>query len=574
MTLRLVRALLPCGLLAALATGCAREPDGAAPEGPRYASAFRLVELDPEAPAPLKLAVQACAGLDNRRLGGSVYVRTGPNDDAWLAELGLAPAATVQGPAFLAECVARYPACVRYDYAGQQRLVPNVLTVAAALEALPLDASLAGGCARTAYDATVEFADRQTPELATRHVFEAFGAQTTGLAMLNPGYDQRARDQSRPELASDAPSFLVDLVFARKLFVVFLVNACLGGHPENALLTEIVNAGRWPTPLPVLGYNNSWLVGGGYLYEAHTRCLDTRNMGAIPTEAYSLSFFSTRRPPVERAGELPPVAPARPAYDPQKTYAAFVVGDGDNVAYVLAARREWLLQRRRACAEPGRACPPLTWSLSPHLPRLAPDVLHWYYRTARETGRDAFALPPSGHLYAYPSSMPPDEQARFAAATEEDARLLGVTGVVHWDFFDGWRYAEERFLPQYARQGGPIRGVFPVNVPYTRPTFTWWEPDRFFKVLAGADGGRAVVFRPRSWRGVDGRDGEFFVTPAKMAEELGAHPRGTVTWVYMTSDGGLTLENSFEQLAALLPPHVELVTADAAAELGLASGRD
>ena len=39
---------------------------------------------------------------------------------------------------------------------------------------------------------------------------------------------------------------------------------------------------------------------------------------------------------------------------------------------------------------------PLTWSISPHLPTLAPDVLEWYYRQSHATGRDTFILPPSG----------------------------------------------------------------------------------------------------------------------------------------------------------------------------------
>ena len=50
--------------------------------------------------------------------------------------------------------------------------------------------------------------------------------------------------------------------------------------------------------------------------------------------------------------------------------------------------------------------------MSPHLIHLAPDWLHWYYRQANISGPDVFALPPSGHLYAYPGMMPADMQAR------------------------------------------------------------------------------------------------------------------------------------------------------------------
>lgn len=41
----------------------------------------------------------------------------------------------------------------------------------------------------------------------------------------------------------------------------------------------------------------------------------------------------------------------------------------------------------------------------------------------------------------------------------------------------------------------------------------------------------------------------------------------------MTSDGGLTLDNSFTALAKLLPPHVQLVSTDTAAELAIAAGQ-
>ena len=47
------------------------------------------------------------------------------------------------------------------------------------------------------------------------------------------------------------------------------------------------------------------------------------------------------------------------------------------------------------CATPGSACPPLTWTISPHLAQLAPDLLEWYYAQSHWTGTDYFALPPT-----------------------------------------------------------------------------------------------------------------------------------------------------------------------------------
>jgi hypothetical protein len=264
-------------------------------------------------------------------------------------------------------------------------------------------------------------------------------------------------------------------------------------------------------------------------------------------------------------------APAPAAYDPATTYVAFVVGDGDNIGYMMSSRHDWFAQRVAECGAGGAACAPLTWSISPHLAQLAPDVLGWYYEQSRRTGSDTFVLPPSGHLYAYPTSLAADAQDRFVRATEEDACILGITGTVHWEWNDSWNLAEETFLPKYATVDGPVRGVFPVNVPYMIPTFTWWPAGQFFEVLTGADGGKVALFKPREWRGVDDDGDANRLSPQRMADEIGGYAKGTVTWVYMTSDGGLTLENSFLALAKLLPPHVALVSTDTAAKLALAA---
>ncbi|MFO0684325.1 MAG: hypothetical protein U0234_19895 [Sandaracinus sp.] len=551
----------------AVEPACPRhDPESPSPSPP---GPFTRVVLDPAAPAPFQLAVQACAGLRNRAVGGSVYVDADAHDAVWLTELALTPAASVDAADFLTACLADFPTCVRYDYASQRPLLPNVLTVAAALGAVPLDASLSVSCPSTVFDAVSELRDRSTPALATQYVLDTYGAQTSGLAMLNPGYEQVSSDPGSPAITRDTSGALVDFVFSQRLFVVFLVNGCIAGNPERDVLDAVVNAGRWETPLGVYGYNDSWNVAGGDLYEAQTRCLDSRNMGAIASMTSNLSFFSTRSAPITESDVVTQSAPEEVVYDPERTYVAFVVGDGDNIAYVTGARHDWLVQRLATCRASSASCPPLTWTISPHLSRLAPDVLRWYFDRSRETGHDSFALPPSGHLYAYPSSLEEGSQERFARATEEDACILGVHGTVHWDWAGTWREAESTFLPRYARVGGQVRGVFSVNVPYLVDPFPRWPRDRFFEVLSGPDGGRVALFRPREWRGVDDDTSPFFLSPARMAEEIGGYPRGTVTWVYMTSDGGLTLDNSFTALAGLLPEHVQLVSADTAASLAL-----
>ncbi|MFO0757958.1 MAG: hypothetical protein U0359_15790 [Byssovorax sp.] len=579
----LVLSLSPWGLIAGCGEGAAPSPAptptsvcdklvASSPDPGPAPGPFTVVHVDPGAPAPFQLAVQACAGLHNRSAGGSVYIEADAHDTTWLTELALSPTATINASDFLTSCVAAFPACVRYDYASQQALLPSIVTVAAALGAVPLDSSLNVPCSNVVFDAPVELKDKNTPALATELVFDKYGAQTTGLAMLNPGYDQHPKDPANPPLTGDMKPALVDFVFSQKLFVAFLVNGCIAGKPDNEVLTKIVNAGHWETPLGVYGYNNSWLVAGGYVYEAQTRCLDSRNMGAIASEAGNLSFFSTRSAPIVNTGVVTQNKAEPISYDPGSTYVAFIVGDGDNVQYMLTTRREWFRQRLLDCQSGGAGCPPLTWSISPHLAHLAPDVLRWYYDRSHETGKDYFALPPSGHLYAYPSSLAEDAQDRFVKATEEDACILGTSGTVHWDWTGTWNDAEDHFLPKYASAEGSIRGVFPVNVPYSFPTFTWWPEDRFYELLTGAGGGKLSLFRPREWRGINNDADPYFLSPAKMADEIGSYPKGTITWVYLTSDGGLTLENSFLALAKILPPHVKLVSIDTAAKLALAAG--
>jgi len=538
---------------------------------------LKVVDIDAKLPASVKIAVQAGVGLFNRKHGGSVYARMKDKDDKWIEELGLSPTETLDAMQFLNISMQEFPRCVRYSYREQQELLPNILTVAAVLEAIPIDVDMDVDCSDIVFDATETFRDLNTPRLATEYVYFNFVHDTTGLAMLNPGYSRGQEKVWDPKLVEDMNPDMVDFVFSEKLFVMFLVNGCIACTRENTLLNAIASVNPWPKPIGVYGYANYWNVFGGYLFEAQTLCAKARNMGAIPTETNNLSFFSTRREPITTPGELRQNALEDMDYDPTKTYVAFVVGDGDNINFIMDSRANWIRERALSCLEGDHACPPLTWSISSHLTRLAPDVLEWFYRKSYETGKDFFMLPPSGHLYAYPSSLEEKGmQDVFVEATERDAKLLGTRSTVHWEWLHKWRYAERRFLPKYAKKDGAIQGIFPVNVPYMFPTFTW-KRNKFFKVLLGEDGGEVVLFRPREWRGIDGRGGslarEFYLSVEDMAKELETYPRGTVTAIYMTSDGGLTLTNSVMALLKILPEHVVLVSGDTAVRLAFESSK-
>ena len=207
-------------------------------------------------------AAGLCRACTTAKQGGSVLVELEAHDAVWVSELPLKVNETVSQADFLTRCVAAFPSCVRYNYKSQQALLPNILTVASVLGAVPLDDGQTTSCSKPAFDAEQVFADKNTPALATQYVFEQFGKQTTGLAMLNPGYDDNPTDPANPALTTDMLPALVDFVFSQKLFVVYLINGCIDGNPENAVLNSIVNAGNWPTPLGVYGYNSTWNVDG------------------------------------------------------------------------------------------------------------------------------------------------------------------------------------------------------------------------------------------------------------------------------------------------------------------------
>jgi len=534
---------------------------------------LRVVDITRETHPAVKIAAQACAGLWNRESGGSVFTRMSEKDSHWMEQLSLQPDAIMNADDFLAACMTEFPRCVRYSYAEQQELLPNILTISAVLRAIPVAVEMDVQCENIVFDATVMLKEHDTPYLATKYVYENFVNETTGLAMLNPGYPTKDGSVWNPELSEDMNPAMIDFVFSEKLFTMFLVNGCIMCTEEHALVNDIVSVNPWPKPIGVYGYANYWMVFGGYLFEAQTLCAKSRNMGAIPTTVNNLSFFSTRREPITGPDGPKPNELEGIDYDPTKTYVAFIVGDGDNIEFMMGMRVEWFRQRAEACREGENFCPPLTWTISPHLARIAPDVFEWYYEMSRETGNDYFMLPPSGHLYAYPSSLDARTmQDKFVEATEADARLLGTNSTVHWEAFWRWRYAQNSFLPKYAGTDEGINGVFPVNVPYMFPMGTW-EHNQFFKVIDGQEHGKIVLFRPRQWRGVHNGGAflskKFYLSPENMERELGAYPRGTVTAIYMTSDGGLNLNNSVMELVKILPEHIRLVSGDTAVQLAL-----
>jgi hypothetical protein len=530
-----------------------------------------------------QFAVQVCVGLTNRKPASHVpappssspppsgaYTVLTPRDLDWLAKLYNITNPPLLAPdAFIQSCMAgvAHNRRIRYDYASQKLVAPNLMTLAAVLDAVPLeDAAAAARGSTIVFDALQTWASFAAIN-ATRYMFENHANATTGLAMTNPGLDVN-KDPKNPPLDGTMKPDLVDFVVSNRIFNFYLSDGCIPGTAEHALLNAMVSSGTWTVPIAVYGYDDTWPLFGGDLFEAETTCAQAHNMGQIASANFNNLAFFGRAPAVQ--APLPQNALPRVTYNASRTYMAFVVGDGDNLDYLKGTRADWFEQRMAMCQSGGgaTACPLLSWTLSPHIAQMAPDLLHWFFNQSYVTGRDYFLLPPSGHLYAYPGVMPPDVQAAFVAATEDDVDLYSTDGTVEWEWFTDWEKSMESYYPRYAVRNR-VRGLFAVNVPFMIPVPAFG--DHFYKVFAN----RTVVFRPREWRGTQGSttlpfSRREYLTVDEMAQEVNGYKPGTVSYIYLTSDGGANL-TAFSGLAERLAPHVEVVPTSTLVDMALAA---
>ena len=147
---------------------------------------------------------------------------------------------------------------------------------------------------------------------------------------------------------------------------------------------------------------------------------------------------------------------------------------------------------------------------------------------------------------------------------------MNTSGTIEWEWFAHWKRAYDSYFPRYAARG-QVRGLFPVNVPYNFPLPALFAPGVQYLIDQGV-----VVFRPREWRGTGSPDGvpfarHNFLTPAQQAAELSALPAGSVTYIYITSDGGGDLQMIYD-MVPLLAAHVQVVDHETLTELALQRG--
>lgn len=539
------------------------------------AGAVLVIDLQ-SAPVPSPatvLAVQVCAGLMNRDAAGpAVYTLMHDEDAGWLAAVSPGGGTPTAAPALVAQCLSAHGSrVITYNFSAQQALVPNLITLAAVLAAVPLEVGspLLPPAPAVTFDATKAWAGF-APLDATRFMYAAFARNTSGLAKMNPGFDVHGFPLD-PPLTGLPDLSLTDYIVKQSLFNFFLLWGCVNGTAEHVLMEEMARDGPWRRPMAVFGYDDTLPLAGD-IFEAETTCTSARDMGQVATVGVNNLAFFSRAPPI--TAPIAQNAPPPRAFNASKTYLTLVVGDGDNIAFVKSSRWTWMEQRLSSCgvSTAGGACFPLSWTISPHLLYAAPDMLRRFVNASLVTRADFFVLPPSGHLYAYPSLMGPADQAAFVAATEADAALLNCSSSVAWEFAGTWAAAIADYFPRYAARG-VVRALFATNVPYVLPVVDF-APGEYSKILRDGAGGATVLFRPSEWRGTSGSanpvEHPFLLSAAEMALLINALPAGTATHIYMTSDGGAVFQD-FVDLAALLGEHVEVVDAGTLASMALAA---
>jgi hypothetical protein len=183
-----------------------------------------------------QVAVGVCSGLFNRdtSVSGSVYLLYTQDDLSWLSDIdGITNPEITPTQDFLSLCLAS-PAVngyLRYDYSEQQRIVPNIITMAAMVNAIPLEDGNSHITTDTplVFDALKEFAGFNELN-ATQYMYDGYVAETPTICFVNPGYELDFR--INPPLTGDISSKNIDHVVSKKLFGFYFPQGCIRGTDQ------------------------------------------------------------------------------------------------------------------------------------------------------------------------------------------------------------------------------------------------------------------------------------------------------------------------------------------------------
>lgn len=222
--------------------------------GSSVASQFQTIDLSP-LPLAKQIAVQTCVGLYNRN-GSEVYTLGNKDDTMWLEALYPNESTPVQPDDFLAACFReKAKGYLLYNGTTQKGVLPNIITVAAVLDAVPVET--APDNATLIFDATSVFKGF-SPLQATKFVFENYANHTTSLSYMNPGYTDANKHPFHPALNGTLSPGLIDYVVKVKLFNFYLVTGCIPGEEEHKFMISMLEAPTpWPRPIVVYGYDNT-----------------------------------------------------------------------------------------------------------------------------------------------------------------------------------------------------------------------------------------------------------------------------------------------------------------------------
>jgi hypothetical protein len=507
-----------------------------------------------------QLAVKCCVGLLNRDYNTPTYVVYGAAK-TWLKLIyNITNPTVIPLSSLLDKCFEsnmtkhRY---IKWNSKTQQALLPSIITLAGVLSAVPIDTNgpLPKKASVLAFDAIEKFKDF-APIDATQYLHQNHLNQTKGLVKLNPGYEsQSGKAIFKPNITRVPQLDLVDYIVYSKLFNIYLTQGCLPFSKEHSLFKMIIKDSTWPRPIKVMGYDNTFVVGGGDLFEAETLCDLDVGMGQVASAGSANLAYWTRSKPV--TSPLPFNPTPKIAYNSSKTYIAFLIGDGDNIDYLQGGRQSWIEQRLAQCNSSQGCQYPLLWTMSPHILYLAPDWAYWFANQLLKTEHDRFALPPSGHLYSYPELFPEEDQNTFVENTERSAQMLSTSITTDFEWTTRWSKSIQEWFPKYAKKG-IIESVVTVNTPYMIPTLAFGKD--LYKIVG--NGNQTVVFKPHEWRGTRGSKIPFAekenLNVSQMAAEINGYNKGSVTAIYLTSDGGGNLQD-IDQLVQVLDEHVEVV---------------
>ena len=531
--------------------------------------------IESSMPLVEKAAVLTCVGLMNRK-GPTAFGIYDDSDKRWLGITEhLEPNPTVDSKSFLLNCFkTEAKGYILYNMTSQRALFPTLTTVAAVEDSVPVDDLLLrqlfpDNRPPLIFNAITSWNGKSVSEV-TKELHTKYVQNTTSLAFTNPGYDNH-KNPRNPPLTGYPDVGLTDFIVKEKLFTIYMVDACIPLTKDYSIMSDIVTNNPWSRPITVYGYNNAWPLLGGDLFEAETDCVREHNLGQVASDGLSsLSFYSSK-PSITAANPLKQNPIKKLEFNSSKTYIGYTVGDGDNLSFVKGSRLDWFQERVKKCTS-GEGCFPLMWTLSSHTLNIAPDWAHVYYNMSYQTGFDYFVLPPSGHLYSYPGMMPPGMQIDYVRQTERDCSIMNTSVSVTWEWFYDWEESINKYMPRYSNNS-IVKGLVPVSVPYNMPMLAFKE-NEYFRILG--DNKNVVLFRQREWRGsgptkVPGSK-KNYLTPQQMANELNNYPLGTVSAIYLTSDGGANLD-SFYNLTKLLDEHVQIVDHENLVAMALASSK-